>query len=85
MKKNACLLVGFLAFLCMSGQSPRKEMHEITTVEEPKKQELKVEKENPRKSAAQRVREYIPGQTTEEPKSAAKKVIEAEIARFDQN
>lgn len=97
MKKNACLLVSFLAILCMSGQTPRKEMHSVTTVEEPKKLELKVEneilesqsieieKENIRISAAQKAREHIPGQVVEVPKSAAQKAIEAEIAILEGN
>lgn len=85
MKKNAHLMVGFLAFLCLSGQSPRKEVLEITTLESGKR-ELKAEvqevkKEAQRKSAAQRARECT-GLAIEVPKSAAKKAIEAEIAQF---
>ena len=84
MKKNAyfqLLIVGFLGFSCIAGQSPRKEVEEITTVED-SKEEFKreapvVRKEVVRKSAAKRAMEDT-GHTTLIPKGAAKKVVEAE-------
>lgn len=81
MKKNACLIVGFFAFLCFSGQSPRKETVEVTT-NQPLVEVYKVEvreesKEEPRKSAAQRAREDT-GVAKGEPVSAAKKAVQAE-------
>ena len=89
MKKNAyfqLLIVGFLGFLCFSGQSPRKEVQEITTVEcvnnELETESSAMKKDEERKSAARRTREHT-GHTTMNPKSAAKRAIEREETYFD--
>ncbi len=76
MKSAYFLVIAFCASVCLSGQSPRKEVNEVTTIQKPVK---KVEETEKRESAAKRsMRE----ESKEIRKSAAKRAIEAEEKRY---
>jgi hypothetical protein len=87
--KIACLSVA--AIFCVSGQSPRKEIHVIPATEQITRQaEIKKEVSNPekkvdsnrRKSAAQRSME-AESQAAADPKSAAQKSMDLERNRVN--
>ncbi len=89
MKKNGCLklaVIGFAAMLCVSGQSPRKEVQMVpeaqcvvkeADVKKPEPVSQKSGKQKTRRSAAQRAMEADASSAIHR-KSAAQRAIETE-------